>query len=247
MSATGDMPDDDNLGANGKAVIDIGKELMPVFSAPHGPNATKVSSAPARATTVPTQDYVVDVELYDDTTHTAWDLGKYGHKYNQRRFVDMVALIATANAGELAVKIERETAFEIKRISATTLPSPIVIFGGRSPDSGAPTLNEWFRRHYPRDDALEVADPELPKRIQRALEESTTDFRTVASLADELGVSERLIRRGLNDLGEVVRRPLGQESRYPDWYRLSANGPTRQEKRARWKAILSFAMMDDDF
>lgn len=114
-------------------------------------------------------------------------------------------------------------------------------------ESGPNFFEEWFKQNYPRADILDVADPELLRRLLQALQESSTDFRTVASLADEFGVSEDVIRRELDDLGDAVRRPLGQELHYPDWYRLAAKGPTRQERRARWKAVLSFGSMDDDF
>ncbi|MGO9155134.1 hypothetical protein [Mycobacterium sp.] len=98
-----------------------------------------------------------------------------------------------------------------------------------------------------RNGPLEVVEPALSKRIVQALEESLTDFRTVSSLADQLGVSDEMVRQELERLGEAVRRPLGQERSYPDWYRLKAKGPTRQERLARLKAVLGFSAMDDDF
>ncbi|WP_191496158.1 hypothetical protein [Mycobacterium simulans] len=102
-------------------------------------------------------------------------------------------------------------------------------------------------RHLPRNEPLDVADPDLSNRLINALDAATSDFRTVASLADELGAPENVIRHELERLGDRVRRPLGQENRYPDWYRLTQRGPTRQERLGRLKAILGFAAMDDDF
>ena len=100
----------------------------------------------------------------------------------------------------------------------------------------------------PRDEMLEVADSTLRKRLITALQESQTDWRTVSSLADELDVSVAQVRHELSILEpETVRRPRGQESKYPDWYRLTSRGLTRPEKLLRLKAIVTFAIVDDDF
>ncbi|MHC9292036.1 hypothetical protein ACRCUN_06185 [Mycobacterium sp. LTG2003] len=115
-------------------------------------------------------------------------------------------------------------------------------------ESDSSRVAELLRRHFPRNEPLDVADPDLSGRILKALDASTTDFRTVVSLADELGVTREAVQQELNQLGESrVRRPLGQEKRYPDWYRLTKKGPTRQERLGRLKAILGFSAMDDDF
>lgn len=90
-------------------------------------------------------------------------------------------------------------------------------------------------------------EPPLSERILHALKHSATDFRTVTSLAKELGVDKYAMESELDKLSDKVRRPLGQEARYPDWYRLTDAGPTRQEKRARLKAIVTFSSMDDNF
>lgn len=116
-------------------------------------------------------------------------------------------------------------------------------------DSG----QEISQEPRPDDDTKDVEapsepdEPSLGEKILHALKHSPTDFRTVKSLAKELGVGKRTIEDELEKLGDQVRRPLGQEARYPDWYRLTEKGPTRQEKRARLKAIVTFSSMDDDF
>lgn len=102
-------------------------------------------------------------------------------------------------------------------------------------------------RQLPRNEPLDVADHELSDRVIKALDASTADFRTISSLADELAASNDAVKRELDHLGQKVRRPLGQEYRYPDWYRLTQRGPTRQERLGRLKAILGFTAMDDDF
>jgi hypothetical protein len=95
--------------------------------------------------------------------------------------------------------------------------------------------------------AHEKDNSDLATRLLEALEYSTTDFRTTESLARELDVDEHTIRRGLHDLGDTVRRPLGQQSKYPNWWRLTKKGPTRGEQLARMKAVLTFSRMDDNF
>lgn len=101
-------------------------------------------------------------------------------------------------------------------------------------------------RWLPRREPLDIAYPS--NRLIEALADSATDFRTVSSLADQLGVPVATVKHELDRLGpEVVRRPLGQEKHYPDWYRLTEKGPTRQERMGRLKAIFGFSSMDDDF
>lgn len=100
----------------------------------------------------------------------------------------------------------------------------------------------------PRDEMLEIVDSTLRKRLLEALDQSRTDWRTVASLADELGVSKAQVQQELSMLEpQIVRRPRGQESKYPDWYRLTARGLTASEKLLRLKAIVTFSILDDDF
>ena len=72
-----------------------------------------------------------------------------------------------------------------------------------------------------------------------ALESSTTDFRTLASLREEIGADRqaldeaiaRLLREG------VVRRPATNDPRFNDWYRLSSLGRTWRERLLFWRAI----------
>lgn len=103
------------------------------------------------------------------------------------------------------------------------------------------------RPALPRNEMMGIADPHLSDRVLIALDNAVTDWRTVASLAEELNVNEEQMRKALRVLGDQVRRPIGQEKRYPDWYRLASRGYTRQEKWARLKAIVTSTSMDDDF
>lgn len=115
---------------------------------------------------------------------------------------------------------------------------------------GDPTLTKEVSKTVqalPRPEILTVAEPTLAERLLVALRNSVTDWRTVKSLAEELGVAENQVLHSLRALGDRVRRPVGQEKRYPDWYRLSERGLTRQERWARFKAVVTSSSMDDDF
>lgn len=139
----------------------------------------------------------------------------------------------------------------VAKLAAPTTRNILAHMAGSTPSALQPDVTTLTRivlgRNLARNEPLEVADPDLGNRLVKALDASTTDFRTIASLADELGVAQDAVQHELNRLGDKVRRPLGQESRYPTWYRLASRGPTRQERMGRLKAIFGFTAMDDDF
>lgn len=85
--------------------------------------------------------------------------------------------------------------------------------------------------------------------VTAAIARSSADFRTVLSIADELDAKPSEVRRALAMLESsgVVRRPVVVGSRYDDWYRLVSRGLTRQEKRARWRALVTFQSMRDNY
>lgn len=82
-----------------------------------------------------------------------------------------------------------------------------------------------------------AANSPLPLAVMAAMVASRSDFRTVASLAAELGKPETDVRLALSLLGEAVRRPIGAERKFPDVYRISSRGLTRREKWWRFRSI----------
>ena len=72
-----------------------------------------------------------------------------------------------------------------------------------------------------------------------SLTKSSFDFRTVGSLAAELGLSERSTRLVLNELERrgLIRRPYARGAAYRDWYRLSSRGPTWRERLGVLRAV----------
>ncbi|EFQ84694.1 hypothetical protein HMPREF0063_10035 [Aeromicrobium marinum DSM 15272] len=78
----------------------------------------------------------------------------------------------------------------------------------------------------------------LEDRLERALAASDTDWRTVDSLAGELGVSAAATREAIRRMGSKVRRPARTKKSEEDWYRLSSRGLTWQE---RLRILLAFA------
>lgn len=74
--------------------------------------------------------------------------------------------------------------------------------------------------------------------VLKAMTESPSDFRTPGSLAQEIGVAEPEVRRALAHLGDQVRRPVGGEPLYPDWFRVTARGMTGRELWWRIRALL---------
>jgi hypothetical protein len=87
---------------------------------------------------------------------------------------------------------------------------------------------------------------DLRNVIRRALDKASSDFRTPASLAKELKVDETIIRKTLLRMDDV-RRPVVPDSKYDDWFRLKSRGLSREEKRARWFATMTFSRMRDDY
>jgi hypothetical protein len=78
---------------------------------------------------------------------------------------------------------------------------------------------------------------ELAQLVHKTMDASTSDFRTPHSLAEELGASEADVRAALVRLDTKVRRPLGGEDLYPNWYRLTSKGRTWREIWWRFRAV----------
>lgn len=85
--------------------------------------------------------------------------------------------------------------------------------------------------------------------VCRAVRQSSADFRTVGSLADETGMPPSLVHHHLSFLERegLVRRPVMLGRPYDEWFRDTRRGLTRQERRARWRAIVTFTPMRDGF
>jgi len=102
-----------------------------------------------------------------------------------------------------------------------------------------------LRAAWASQDILVPAAPALSEQVIRALSYTEFDWRTPASLAEELGVSELQVRQELQELGSKVRRPLTSSDKYADWYRLSSKGLTRKEKWLRIKAVFTASPLGD--
>ena len=63
-------------------------------------------------------------------------------------------------------------------------------------------------------------DRQVAKRVLGALSKSEADWRTPASLSRELGVSELEIRTAVEDLGDLVRRPVAARKSEKDYVLL---------------------------
>jgi hypothetical protein len=72
-----------------------------------------------------------------------------------------------------------------------------------------------------------------------ALAKSDPDWRTVSSLANELGVSDLTIREAIAAAGGKVRHPVGAKGEERDWVRLASKGYTWQEHYRILKSYLS--------
>ena len=79
--------------------------------------------------------------------------------------------------------------------------------------------------------------PTIARVVAHELEKGKVDFRTVDSLASDLGVQRHHVVQGLTALGDQVRRPWGAEDRFPDAYRLTKDGYTWREKLWRFRAF----------
>ena len=100
---------------------------------------------------------------------------------------------------------------------------------------GAVAHAEWLEQ-----DPLRLA-------LYTELRDSLFDFCTVAELAQRLGADEHEIRETLLSMVGDVRRPVMRGAQYDDWFRLKSRGLTRQEKRARWRALVTFQPMRDNW
>lgn len=78
----------------------------------------------------------------------------------------------------------------------------------------------------------------LPERIVSALGRSSSDWRTVQSLAAELRVSETAVREAIASLGLRVRTPVRPKPNEVDWIRLHGRGMTWGERTRVFLAIL---------
>lgn len=95
------------------------------------------------------------------------------------------------------------------------------------------------------EDEVELVDVAVSLRrpIVAALASTRSDFRTIKSLANELGLAAGDVEIVVNGLVEdwVLRRPLGivrSEDRYGDRFRLAARGLTWRERWWRVRAFL---------
>lgn len=95
----------------------------------------------------------------------------------------------------------------------------------------ATSLSESGRS--PRSQLVVAAQPAIVDRVRKALQESTVDWRTPPSLADELEVSEIEVRKALESMGDAVRQPIAASGDELNYFRLSERGKTWQE-RLRW-------------
>jgi len=88
----------------------------------------------------------------------------------------------------------------------------------------------------------------LAVRLIESLEKSGTDFRTVDSLANELGAESDMVRQELDGLYPVVRKAISLSAHYDDWYRLSSKGLTPNERRSHLRALITFqSLRNSDF
>lgn len=98
---------------------------------------------------------------------------------------------------------------------------------------------------WPLIDAVSARPNVAPQRLQLLddirdlLLSTTSDFRTIESMARQLGRSTTEVRVALGLLGGEVRRPLGRDPRHATWYRLASRGLTRSERWLRFRAIAS--------
>lgn len=86
----------------------------------------------------------------------------------------------------------------------------------------------------------------LSDLIIKVMERDAHDFQTVQWIADQIAAEPSEVRAALAEMPEV-RRPVYGGQKFADWYRLRKNGLTRRERRARWRALVTFESMDDDF
>ena len=81
----------------------------------------------------------------------------------------------------------------------------------------------------------------LELRIIDALARTESDWRTVPSLSRQLEVEESKIKKTLDSMADIVRRPVGYK-RHPEeesYYRLVNRGYTWQEKLRIALAIMA--------
>ncbi|WP_156368183.1 hypothetical protein [Aeromicrobium sp. Leaf289] len=75
-----------------------------------------------------------------------------------------------------------------------------------------------------------LTSKKLPTRVRTALANSDADWRSVASLAQQLEVDETSVRDAVRVLGDAVRAPVRPRRGEEEWLRLSSLGYTWQEK-----------------
>lgn len=79
---------------------------------------------------------------------------------------------------------------------------------------------------------------ELQRTLLALLAESTSDFRTTASLARQAKVSSEEVAQALAPLASV-RRPILARGKEHSWHRLANRGMTRREKYRFFVALAS--------
>lgn len=93
-------------------------------------------------------------------------------------------------------------------------------------------------RYITTDSVVELDETgeTVAAQVLRAFENSATDFRTLESLAGELGIDQDAVWAAIYHLGDRIRRPLGHFGlKYGDWFRLTSRGPTREERLHGYK------------
>jgi hypothetical protein len=105
-------------------------------------------------------------------------------------------------------------------------------------DEPKPSAPPW-ERALASNAAHSMAVQVVAERLTRALEASPTPWRSVTSLASELGVEVDAVRDSLDALGTSVRTPVGARGEELAWYRLASDGMTWQEHWRMLKAVLS--------
>ncbi len=104
-------------------------------------------------------------------------------------------------------------------------------------------LRAWEVRSRASDDQFVRV---VAGQLAVSLEKSRTPWRSVESLANEIGVNEDDVRQGLRHLGSDVRRPVGANGRERDWYRLAREGLTWQEHWRLLRASVSRTPLESD-
>jgi hypothetical protein len=103
------------------------------------------------------------------------------------------------------------------------------------PDEDLPVWERMALSLSTRDRMVDV----VAGQLEIVLEKSATSWRSVESMATEIGADAFTVREALGLLGDKVRNPVGAVGREHDWYRLTSKGYTWQENWRTVRAMLS--------